>query len=204
MLPSRAERLSKLQEICLTCNRCSLYASRHQLVFGDGSPDAWLMFIGEAPGQEEDKTGKPFWGRSGQLLRRMIAAINLTPNDYYIANILKDRPPGNRVPEPEEIEACLPFLKKQIEIINPEYLILLGRTAVKSLLPEQALVPIDALRDKTKDSSSSLVLGNTQVIVTYHPSALLRDPSKKIKVAADFHYLEALANERRSTVSLYD
>jgi uracil-DNA glycosylase family 4 len=159
------------------------------------------MFIGEAPGREEDKQGIPFCGRSGQLLRKMIAAVGLTPEDWYIANIVKDRPPDNRVPEQAEIDSCIRFLRKQIEIIGPELLVLLGRTAVKGLLPQFKDTPIDALRDQTKDAVP-IEFEGVRVLVTYHPSALLRDPSKKPKSAADFRYIEAVVGERKEAMEL--
>jgi len=170
------------------------------MVFGDGDPDAWLMFIGEAPGREEDQAGIPFIGRSGQLLRKMIAAIGLTPEDWYIANILKDRPPGNRVPEPEEIGFCIKFLHKQIEIIHPEIIVLLGKTAVKGLMPDRAAARVDDLRQESK--SLNLRYNDIPIIVTYHPSALLRDPSKKVMAAQDFRFLEALQMEFKEAKAL--
>lgn len=190
----RASRLEKLRDIVLTCRQCPLYESRHKMVFGDGDPDAWLMFIGEAPGREEDQTGTPFIGRSGQLLRKMLAAIGLTREDWYIANIIKDRPPGNRVPEPEEISNCIKFLHKQIEIINPEIIVLLGKTAVKGMLPDRSAARIDDLRRECKDLKS-LLYNDIPVLVTYHPSALLRDPSKKNLAAVDFRFMEGLRLE---------
>jgi len=171
------------------------------MVFGDGDPNAWLMFIGEAPGREEDQKGIPFVGRSGQLLRKMIAAIGLLPEDWYIANILKDRPPGNRVPETSEIGSCIKFLQKQIEIIQPEYLVLLGKTAVKGLLPDRAAARVDDLRQESK-TLNSLNYNGIQVIVTYHPSALLRDPSKKVLAAQDFRFLESLRAEYKEVMAV--
>jgi uracil-DNA glycosylase family 4 len=116
------------------------------MVFGEGNPNAIVMFVGEGPGKEEQETGRPFVGRCGKLLRDMIRAIEIPEEHHYIANVVKDRPPGNRPPENEEIEACSKFLKKQIEIINPKVLVLLGRTAVKALMPNEANTPIGTLR----------------------------------------------------------
>lgn len=193
---SRSERLEKLKGICQNCRQCSLCTSRTNLVFGDGTSEAWLLCIGEAPGAEEDKTGIPFVGRSGQLLRKMLTSIGLSKDkDYYIANILKDRPPGNRVPESEEIDSCIKFLKKQIEIISPSVILLLGRTAVRGLLPDFANHPVDKMRALSKDLVT-VTYQNIPVVVTYHPSALLRDPSKKINAVSDFRFVEGIARNR--------
>ena len=193
-------RLGALRDIALQCRQCSLYESRHKLVFGDGSPTAWVMFIGEAPGREEDLSGIPFCGRSGRLLRNMIAAIGLESDDWYIANILKDRPPANRVPEPEEIACCIKFLHKQIDIIRPQFLVLLGKTAVKGLLPDKADMRMNELRDESKKIEMSVK--DIPVLITYHPSALLRDPSKKALAAYDFRFIQALGIDVKDTSDL--
>lgn len=153
------------------------------------------MCIGEAPGAQEDLQGKPFVGRSGKLLRKMLASIGLNEEeDYYIANIIKHRPPNNRPPEDEEIGQCIKFLKKQIEIIHPRILLLLGRTAVKGLLPEYQSKTIDSLREMSKIYGSVRFEG-TPVLVTYHPSAVLRFPAHGQKALVDFRFLEALKRE---------
>jgi DNA polymerase len=162
------------------------------MVFGEGNPDAIVMFIGEGPGKEEGLTGRPFVGRSGTLLRDMIKAIGIPEEHHYIANVVKDRPPGNRPPESEEIEACSKFLKKQIEIIVPRLLVLLGRTAVKAIIPEHAKTRIDNLRSM-KGGLTYFVespLLNVPVIVTYHPSALLRTPWRKVGAKEDFLFIQ--------------
>jgi DNA polymerase len=187
-------RLNKLKGLCELCRGCGLYAVRNNLVFGEGSPDAKIMFIGEAPGQTEDQTGRPFVGRSGQLLRKMIQAIGLISGDYYIANILKDRPPNNRKPLKDEIDACSKFLKKQIEIIQPSLLVLLGHTAVAGLIPEYAAVSITSLRNETK-KIGALSYCNIPGLVTYHPSALLRNPEWKSLAAEDFRFIEELSKK---------
>ena len=157
------------------------------MVFGEGNVNAIVMFIGEAPGKDEDLSGRPFVGRSGKLLRAMIQAIGLMDR-CFIANIVRCRPPNNRPPEPEEIESCVKFLDKQIEIISPQLLVLLGRTAVKGLVPEHKAVPLDVLRAASKEGS--LLYKGIPALVTYHPSALLRDPSRKVGSAEDFRYLQ--------------
>jgi uracil-DNA glycosylase len=157
------------------------------MVFGEGNIDAQVMFIGEGPGASEDETGRPFVGRSGKLLRAMIQAIDLSEK-CFIANIVKCRPPNNRPPEDEEIGTCVKFLNKQIEIISPKLLVLLGRTAVKGLIPEYKATPLDILRRNSKEGS--VFYEGVPALIMYHPSALLRDPSKKIGTAEDFRFLQ--------------
>ena len=184
MNPKEA-RLSKLRDICLMCRECDLCKTRTKLVFGDGFADARVMFIGEAPGRDEDLQGVPFVGRSGQLLRKMIQVIGLKQEDFYIANILKDRPPNNRTPSQDEIGKCIRFLHKQIEIIQPKLLVLLGKTAVNGILPEHKKMSMAELRLR----SEGLAFQGVPVRVTYHPSALLRNPNWKPLAAEDFKAL---------------
>jgi uracil-DNA glycosylase family 4 len=183
----KESRLEKLRSICESCSNCPLRAGRTKMVFGEGNIDAQVMFIGEAPGASENETGRPFVGRSGKLLRAMIQAIGLS-NKCFIANICKCQPPNNRPPEDEEIETCVKFLNKQIEIIAPQLLVLLGRTAVKGLVPGYKTVPLDVLRRNFKEGI--IFYNNVPALITYHPSALLRDPSKKIGAAEDFRFLQ--------------
>jgi DNA polymerase len=159
------------------------------MVFGDGSFDAKIFFTGEGPGADEQRQGIPFVGRSGKLLRKMIEAIGLNREDFYIANVVKDRPPDNRLPEPDEIEFCVKFLKKQIEIIEPKLIVLLGRTAVKGLLPEHKATPLDHLRDQSKELGA-FKFNDIPIVVTFHPSALLRDPGRREKAKEDFRYIQ--------------
>jgi uracil-DNA glycosylase family 4 len=180
-------RLEKLRTICESCSNCALRAGRTKMVFGEGNVNAPVMFIGEGPGRDEDISGRPFVGRSGKLLRAMIQAIDLS-DKCFIANIVKCRPPNNRPPEDEEIETCVKFLNKQIEIIAPQLLILLGRTAVKGLVPEHKAIPLDVLRRNSKEGS--IFYNGVPALIMYHPSALLRDPSKKIGAAEDFRFLQ--------------
>jgi DNA polymerase len=144
---------------------------RKQIVFGVGNPNAELMFIGEAPGADEDEQGEPFVGRAGQLLNNMIKAMGLRREDVYIANIIKCRPPGNRTPERDECETCSPFLMRQIEVIGPKALVALGAVAAKTLLAINA--PMSELRGRWYD------FRGTKLAVTYHPAFLLRDPRQK-------------------------
>jgi DNA polymerase len=154
------------------CTRCRLHKQgRKQIVFGVGSPEAELMFIGEAPGADEDQQGEPFVGRAGQLLTNMIKAMGLRREDVYIANIIKCRPPGNRTPERDECETCSPFLFRQIEVIKPKVIVALGAVAAKTLLAVNSSMA--ELRGRWYD------FRNTKLAVTYHPAFLLRDPRQK-------------------------
>jgi uracil-DNA glycosylase family 4 len=154
------------------CTRCRLHKQgRKQIVFGVGNPNAELMFVGEAPGADEDEQGIPFVGRAGQLLTNMIKAMGLKREDVYIANVIKCRPPGNRTPERDECDTCSPFLLRQIDVVGPKIIVALGAVAAKSLL--QINDSMANLRGRTYD------FRNTRLIVTYHPAYLLRDPRQK-------------------------
>lgn len=154
------------------CTRCRLHKQgRKQIVFGVGNPNADLMFIGEAPGADEDQQGEPFVGRAGQLLNNMIKAMGLRREDVYIANIIKCRPPGNRTPERDECDTCSPFLMRQISVIKPKAIVALGAVAAKTLLAINA--PMAELRGRWYD------FRGTKLAVTYHPAFLLRDPRQK-------------------------
>ena len=159
------------------CQRCSLGRVRTNIVFGEGNPKAEIVFVGEAPGGDEDIQGIPFVGRAGQLLTRIIAAMGLKRDDVYICNILKCRPPGNRNPRPEEIAACEPFLIKQLEAINPRVICALGTFAAHTLLKTD--VPITVLRGKFH------AYHGIQLMPTYHPAYLLRNPGAKKQVWED-------------------
>jgi len=168
--PSAALRL--IREDIGDCTRCRLHKQgRKQIVFGVGNPRAELMFIGEAPGADEDEQGEPFVGRAGQLLNNMIKAMGLGREDVYIANIIKCRPPNNRTPERDECETCSPFLMRQIEVISPKAIVALGAVAAKTLLAINA--PMSELRGRWYD------FRGTKLAVTYHPAFLLRDPRQK-------------------------
>lgn len=168
--PAAALRL--IREDIGDCTRCRLHKQgRKQIVFGVGNPRSELMFIGEAPGADEDERGEPFVGRAGQLLTNMIKAMGLRREDVYIANIIKCRPPGNRTPERDECETCSPFLMRQIEAIGPKAIVALGAVAAKTLLAINA--PMSELRGRWYD------FRGTKLAVTYHPAFLLRDPRQK-------------------------
>ena len=173
----RAAALQLIRDEIGECTRCPLHKGRNKLVFGDGSPTARLMFVGEGPGADEDAQGLPFVGKAGQLLNNMIAAMGLRREEVYIANVVKCRPPGNRVPEQEEGATCTPFLFRQIDVIRPQVLVALGATAATWLLG--ARQPLAGLRGRVH------AFRGAQLIVTYHPAYLLRDPRQKKEAWAD-------------------
>jgi DNA polymerase len=175
-----ADRVAALQMIrdeIGDCTRCALHKGRNKIVFADGDANARLMFVGEGPGADEDAQGLPFVGRAGQLLNNMIAAMGLTREQVYIANIVKCRPPGNRTPEPDEANTCTPFLFKQIDVVRPQVLVALGATAATYLLGHKQ--PLAGLRGRVH------AFRGMQLIVTYHPAFLLRDPRQKKEAWAD-------------------
>ena len=163
------------------CRRCRLAHGRNRIVFGDGNPRAKLVFIGEGPGFDEDQQGKPFVGAAGQLLTRIIEAIKLTRNQIYICNIIKCRPPGNRNPEPDEINTCFPFLERQIAAIQPDFICALGTFAAQTLL--KTAKPISRLRGRFYEFKG------IKVLPTYHPAYLLRNSDKKREVWQDMKML---------------
>jgi uracil-DNA glycosylase len=166
------QALGAIREDLGDCVRCRLHKQgRKQIVFGGGNPNADLMFIGEAPGADEDAQGEPFVGRAGQLLNNMIQAMGLQRENVYIANIIKCRPPGNRTPERDECETCSPFLMRQISVIKPKVIVALGAVAARTLLAINA--PMSELRGLWYD------FRGTKLAVTYHPAFLLRDPRQK-------------------------
>ncbi len=159
------------------CTRCKLHGGRTTLVFGVGNPRAELVFVGEGPGGEEDRQGEPFVGKAGQLLTKMIGAMGFQRREVYIANVVKCRPPQNRDPEPDEIEACEPFLKAQIAAIGPRVIVALGRFAVQTLLREGT--PISRLRGRWREYQG------VRLMPTFHPAYLLRNPADKGKAWED-------------------
>ncbi len=163
------------------CTRCKLHKGRTRIVFGSGNPRAVLMFVGEGPGQEEDRAGEPFVGAAGQLLTRMIEAMRLAREAVYIANVVKCRPPGNRTPEPDEIATCLPFLKRQIAAVGPRLICTLGACASQALL--ESAEPVSRLRGKLHERQG------VKIVATYHPAYLLRAPEKKREAWEDLKLL---------------
>jgi DNA polymerase len=165
------------------CTRCKLHSTRRSIVFGVGADDAPLMFVGEAPGEQEDRRGEPFVGPAGQLLDKMIEAMGWTRGDVYIANILMCRPPGNRNPQPDEVASCKPFLDAKIATIAPRIIVALGRPATNTLLGTDA--PISALRGRFHDRHG------VKVMPTFHPAYLLRDPDRKRDAWSDLKLVMA-------------
>ncbi|HMG96580.1 MAG TPA: uracil-DNA glycosylase [Gemmatimonadaceae bacterium] len=174
LIPSAIEKLASLDEIAekvRKCTRCPLYATATNAVPGEGDPKADLVCVGEAPGAKEDETGRPFVGQAGQLLTKILAAIDLTREQVFICNVLKHRPPGNRNPLPEEVEACSPYLIRQLELIKPKVIVAFGTFAAQTLL--QTKTPLGQLRGLVHRYHG------IPLIVTYHPAALLRNPAWK-------------------------
>jgi DNA polymerase len=174
-----------LRALVAACTRCELHATRTQTVFGVGSTAARWMFIGEAPGADEDRQGEPFVGRAGQLLTAMIQAAGLRREDVYIANILKCRPPGNRDPKPNEAASCRGYLERQIALVNPTLIIAVGRIAAQNLLATET--PLARLRGRVHTVGSR----SWPVIVTYHPAYLLRSPGEKRKAWQDLLFAQS-------------
>ncbi len=168
---ARADTAGAIAELVRTCERCPLFATATHAVPGEGSVTAQLMCIGEAPGASEDASGRPFVGQAGQLLTKILAAVNLSRDDVFITNVLKHRPPGNRNPRPEEVQACQPYLMRQIELIRPKVILALGTFAAQTLL--QSKLSIGKLRCAVHRAYGA------SVVVTYHPAALLRNPAWK-------------------------
>ena len=175
----RRERLTldSIRQELGECTRCRLHEGRNHLVFGEGNPQAALIFVGEGPGRDEDLQGRPFVGRAGELLTRIIEAIDLAREEVYIANIVKCRPPHNRDPKPDEIYTCLPFLLKQLEAIKPQIICCLGTFAAQTLLETEE--KISSLRGRFHDYQG------TKLMPTYHPAFLLRNPQFKRDVWED-------------------
>jgi DNA polymerase len=168
-----------LQAMVSSCTRCALHETRSQAVFGVGNRNAKWMFIGEAPGAEEDRQGEPFVGRAGQLLNSMLKALGFARGDVYIANVLKCRPPGNRDPRPDEAAQCRGYLERQIELVSPTLIVAVGRIAAQNLLATDSALA--RLRGKVHPFGSR----GWPLIVTYHPAYLLRSPGEKRKAWAD-------------------
>ncbi|MHB8543950.1 MAG: uracil-DNA glycosylase [Leptospirales bacterium] len=172
--------MEDLRKRALVCQMCALALTRQNVVFGEGSRHSGLMFVGEGPGADEDRTGRPFVGRAGELLTKMIQAMGLSREDVYIANTVKCRPPGNRVPSPEEREACSPFLNDQIRLLKPRYMVLLGQTATQALLHRAEGISKLRGQEFRLDKFPEI-----QVLPTYHPAYLLRNPQAKKDVWED-------------------
>ena len=192
---SRASSLTEVAELVGKCERCSLYKTKTKDVVGIGNKDADIMFIGEAPGKSEDEQGEPFVGAAGKFLNEMLAGINLKREDIYIANVLKHRPPSNRDPLPEEAEACWPYLRRQIELINPKVIVFLGRHAMNRFFP------VLKISENHGNAFRSEKWGRDQVFLAlYHPAAALYNGGMRETLIKDFNkipkILEKLEKER--------
>lgn len=188
---SESERLAILKRKVENCTLCPLFKTRTNVVFGEGDTNSSIVFVGEAPGREEDEQGRPFVGLAGQLLTKAIEAIDLKRGDVYIANILKCRPPNNRVPRESEIASCLPYLLEQLNIINPSIVVLLGAVATQSILKVHS--PIFKLRGRVLEHSGM------KLIPTYHPAALLRNPNLKRFFWEDMKLVKSISEEISSS-----
>jgi DNA polymerase len=182
--------LNQLNSICSKCNRCRLHENRTKIVFGEGNPQTDLIFVGEGPGSNEDRLGRPFVGKAGHLLDKMLKAIDLTRDEIYITNIVKCRPPGNRNPEESEIEKCLPYLRWQVKIIKPKIIVSLGSISAKVLINEDMKI--------TKDRGRIFTKGKIKFIPSLHPAYLLRNPNAKKDSWEDFKLISKTLKELRS------
>ncbi|MBW6516227.1 MAG: uracil-DNA glycosylase [Candidatus Cloacimonetes bacterium] len=181
------EKKLLLQQRCAQykdCKKCELHKQRMNFVYGEGNPSAKMMLIGEGPGSDENKQGRPFVGKAGQLLTRMLLAINLQREEVYITNVVKCQPPGNRNPMPEEVSSCLPYLKEQIDIIAPKMIVLLGKVAAGSLFETKE--PMSTLRQKT------FRYEGIETYITYHPAALIYNESLKKDSWEDLKKIRAI------------
>ena len=184
------QSLDTLKIQCESCQKCSLGATRTNLVFGTGNANAKLMFVGEAPGEQEDLSGIPFVGRAGQLLDKFLYAVDIERKDVYIANILKCRPPKNRDPLPEEEDACIGYLREQVRLIRPQIIVCLGRiSAMRMIKPDYKI---------TKEHGQWVQKGNFWMTAVYHPAALLRDGTKKEDMLLDFERIKEQLDQRKA------
>ena len=179
--------LDLLYKTCAACTACPLAATRTNCVFGTGSPTAELMFVGEAPGEQEDLSGTPFVGRAGQLLDKFLAAVDISRENVYIANILKCRPPQNRDPLPAEEDACIGYLREQVRLIRPKIIVCLGRVSAMRLIKPDFRI--------TKEHGEWFQKGEFLMTAVYHPAYLLRDPRKKEDMLTDMKRIRAKLDE---------
>lgn len=195
-LTNKKDALENIKNSIIGCYSCDLCFERNKIVFGEGNENAEIMFVGEGPGAEENNSGRPFVGRCGKLLDKLLGTINLVRKDVYIANIIKCRPPNNRNPKSDEIKSCIPYLHQQLDIINPKIIVLLGTVALKSLFNNDNLGIM-------KNRGKWLLYKEIPVMPTYHPSFLLRQMSEKNKKAVkdDFQMIvEKIKKSRKVKV----
>ena len=187
MEPCKYADLEELASVCADCQRCALGKTRTKLVFGVGNPNADLMFVGEAPGEQEDLTGTPFVGRAGQLLDKYLYAVDIERKDVYIANILKCRPPKNRDPLPAEEDACIDYLREQVRLIQPKVIVCLGRIAAMRLIKPDFKISVE--------HGMWFEKGDYLMTAVYHPAALLRDPRRREDMLRDMQAIKAKLDE---------
>ena len=181
------ENWESLQSKCKTCDKCELHKTRTNCVFGVGNKNADILFVGEAPGEQEDLSGTPFVGRAGQLLDKFLYAVGIPRDEVYIANILKCRPPKNRDPLPAEEDACIDYLREQVRLIQPKIIVCLGRIAAMRLIKPDFKI--------TKEHGEWVERGNFLITAVYHPALLLRDPRKKSEMLEDMKKIKAKLDE---------
>lgn len=184
----------ELERSIIGCNRCKLCKNRTNIVFAEGNKNANVMLIGEGPGADEDKQGIPFVGKAGQLMNKAFEGLGIDRKKVYIANIVKCRPPNNRVPEPDEAEACLNYLRNQVILVRPKIIVLMGSTALKNILGQE--YGITANRGKWVEKKEILYMP------TWHPAALLRDDTKKIEFWRDFKKIREMAKEMNISINI--
>lgn len=187
MEPCKYANLDELASACADCQRCALGETRTKLVFGVGNPNADLMFVGEAPGEQEDLTGTPFVGRAGQLLDKFLYAVDIERKDVYIANILKCRPPKNRDPLPAEEDACIDYLREQVRMIQPKIIVCLGRISAMRLIKPDFKI--------SAEHGTWFEKGDYLMTAVYHPAALLRDPRRREDMLRDMQAIKAKLDE---------
>jgi len=187
-----ASNLAELNFAIKDCLKCKYGATRNKFVFGTGNPNADILLVGEAPGADEDLKGEPFVGKAGQLLDRILAAINLNRNTVYIANVVKCRPPGNKTPEESDYLTCLPYLKKQIDLIKPKFMLLLGSVALQALFGKSYKI--------TQWRGKVIHYKDIAAIPTYHPAYLLRNPAAKKEVWEDVQLLQKMYLDYKKTL----
>ena len=187
MEPCKYANLEELATACSECQRCALGETRTKSVFGTGNPHAELMFVGEAPGEQEDLTGTPFVGRAGQLLDKYLYAVDIERKDVYIANILKCRPPKNRDPLPTEEDACIDYLREQVRLIRPKVIVCLGRISAMRLIKSDFKISVE--------HGAWFEKGDYLMTAVYHPAALLRDPRRREDMLRDMQAIKAKLDE---------
>ena len=190
--------LNQIKQELADCQQCKLHEKRTKIVFGEGNPEARIVFVGEGPGENEDKTGRPFVGRAGQLLDKMIEAMGYTRSDVYITNVVKCRPPDNRVPETDEVACCSKYMRQELTAIDPDIIIPLGLSASKAVLGLDSKTKMGDIRGKFKVKSFDRPTKGNVVMPTYHPAALLRNENLKAPTWEDLQkamsYLKELDN----------